>query len=164
MKAIEIRSTIEKEDLKKMLITAMFFRSPLFLPIIILASFAFSYVSWNFQKMSGYLSLLILWLGFLFVLLFILVRKALGQMRHGELSFVGREQTYRFTNTHFSYSPAKGKPFTDLTYDRIRHVSSFGDFVILYVDKNAALAMRKKDMSSEELITLLRLLRNKRTK
>lgn len=165
MKSIEIHSTIEKEDLKKMLITAMFFRSPLFIPLILLVSFAFSYISWSYQKMTGVLSLVILWLGFLLVLLFVLVRKAIGRSRHGGgMDFVGKEQTYLFSDKSFQYRPGPGRKFNTIAYERLRHFSAVGDFLILYVDKNAALVLRKKDIPTEKLTEILSLLRNKGAK
>lgn len=165
MKPIEVNTTIEQEDVKKMMVTAMFFRGPLMLPLLLLVTFAFSYASWSYNKMTSLASLFILWVGFLLVLLFVLIRKALAKSRGGGgMDFVGKEQSYLFSEDSFAYRPGPGRKFTKISYEQLRYYSSVGDFLILYLGKSSALALRKKDLSGDQLQEIITLLRNKGAK
>lgn len=157
---IQITSILKKSDVSKMLITAMIFRSPLFMPLLLGLSYSFSFLLWKTQQTS-FISHLLIWAGTVLLTLYILLRKAISQGKKREEvgeNFIGETQVYRFYEDYFSYKASKDREFLDIPYDNLRNVSARGSFLILYMGNNLALALAKGDIGGE-LDEILRRLR-----
>jgi hypothetical protein len=157
---IEIKSIMKKSDVSKMLITAMIFRSPLFIPLLLAMSYGFSFLIWKTQH-GSFIGHLLLWIGTVFLTLFILLKKAISQGKkreEGGENFIGQTQVYRFYEDHFSYKAGENRDFLDIPYSNLRSFSARGGFLILYMGTNLALAIAKGDIG-EKLEEILRRLR-----
>lgn len=133
------------------------------MPLLLGVSYGFSFFLWRTQQI-GFISHLFVWAGTLLLTLYILFRRALSQGRktkEGGEDFIGQNQVYRFYEDYFSYKAGKDHEFLAISYDNLRNIISKGSFLILYMGKNLALALPKRDIGEELDEIARRLKRNK---
>lgn len=150
-KMIEVSASIKKSDVRKMLVTAMIFKNPLLIFLLLGVSYGFSFLMWKTQPIS-FRSHILIWLGMVILILYLVLKKATSQAKSGEAggeSFVGQKQIYRFYGDYFSYKARKNKEFTDIPYSKLVKFSAKGSFLILYLEGNVALALPKRDIGDK---------------
>ncbi len=145
-----IKSKIEEKDLNKFLKIALFRRSPVLLPVLMVITFLAAYFSWSLSGIKSYLALVILWVGFFIIVMAILYRKIKRKNIDvaREEGYLDKYQVIELFDTYLNtyYEGISGS--REFKYNSLYSVKTTKDFIIIFVTKKQASFVKIEDVLS----------------
>lgn len=148
-----IHTTMEKEDYRKFLYTAAFFKKKWLLPVLLLISWggavliqcSLSGPDWG----KTALTTLLLFCFVILILCFKIEKRNRTRLKTDRTGSFGSENILHFYSDRLVFESPERKSTGELRYDQFYSLLESKDYYIFYLNANQAALLRKKDVPAE---------------
>ena len=149
-----ITTKMEKEDLKKFMYIATFFRKKSTIPMLVTVSLLGSLwvnLAWGNVTTLGFFIVTMIMLIFIVgVICFKIERRVKQRIKTDNTGTLGSESVLRFYEEHLEMESETFRSHSELRYDQFYELMETKDFYMFYISANQAYMLRKKDIKADE--------------
>ncbi len=149
-----ITTKMEKDDLKKFMYIATFFRKKSTIPILVTISLLGSLwvnFAWGNVTTLGFFIVTIIMLIFIVgVICFKIERRVKQRIKTDNTGTLGSESVLRFYDDHLEMESETFRSHSELRYDQFYELMETKDFYMFYISVNQAYMVRKKDIKVDD--------------
>ena len=150
----EITTKMEKEDLKKFMYIATFFRKKSTIPMLVtvaLLGALWVNFAWGNVTVLGFFVATIIMLAFVVGVVFFKIEKRVKQrIKTDNTGTLGSESVLRFYDDHLEMESETFRSHSELRYDQFYELMETKDFYMFYISVSQAYMVRKKDIKADE--------------
>jgi len=150
----EITTKMEKEDLKKFMYIATFFRKKSTIPMLVTVSLLGALwvnFAWGNVTVLGFFVATIIMLAFVVGVVFFKIEKRVKQrIKTDNTGTLGSESVLRFYDDHLEMESETFRSHSELRYDQFYELMETKDFYMFYISVSQAYMVRKKDIKADE--------------
>lgn len=149
-----ITTQMEKEDLKKFMYIATFFRKKSTIPMLVTVSLLGSLwvnLAWGKVTTLGFFIVTIIMIVFIVgVICFKIERRVKQRIKTDNTGTLGSESVLRFYDDHLEMESETFRSHSELRYNQFYELMETKDFYMFYISANQAYMVRKKDIKADE--------------
>lgn len=150
----EIITKMEKDDLKKFMYIATFFRKkstiPMLVTVSLLGSLWVNYALGNVTTLGFFVVTMIMLAAIVGVICFKIERRVRQRIKTDNTGTLGSESVLRFYEEHLEMESESFRSHSELRYSQFYELMETKDFYMFYISANQAYMVRKKDIKADE--------------
>ncbi len=149
-----ITTKMEKDDLKKFMYMATFFRKkatiPMLVTVSLLGSLWVNFAWGNITTLGFFIATIIMLIFVVGVICFKIERRVKQRIKTDNTGTLGSESVLRFYEDHMEMESETFRSHSELRYEQLYELMETNDFYMFYISANQAYMVRKKDVKADE--------------